>query len=585
MSYQLKVIKDNPIGFWLLDETSGSTAADYSGCGNDGTYSGGITNNLLPLVPGGTQGTLITSTKSVSFPITKDYYGSTAGGGIADKYSTDNDFSLEVWFYPNITTTNETAIFADTTNDIGLYYDKGNIVFKIGGEELNYTIPYIKKSHHIVACYSVNSLSIYHDGFLVSYKTLSDKISLSNTTTTFSIGPTEDSQDKFIVDCPAVYRYTLTSDKIFSHYGFGQPIGLSQVSALENGTIFQLSNENIKKIYSYSYPIDSSWANFVNDDIVYSTKDNSIAIKLQSSAVAKTVTFDDYIIIPNGIGIQYSKIEWEGDNGVTVQSSIDGIVYDTCTNGQSLPQYEYDNFDTTGKVYLKFTLQSDDASKYNPKLRYLVISFFGTNDLYANNSGEKLTQIDDEYFLGGTNYNVLSRDYRNGLRCKQDGGFKITTDKLIRTLEFFYTPSNLNDSGLVSSLADTTYSASNYIWHNVGTISKTNISAIYVNGINKTSQTDISNVFTAGEIHHVVIVYSSPISADIKFNNSVYGSSEALYKNICLYETAFTSGKALEHFNLYVEKTSEEILDSNTITLTEQTPDIYTNEWILVQSS
>ena len=52
MSYQLKVIQDYPIGFWPLDETSGTTATDISGCGNNGTYTGSLTTNLLPLIPG-----------------------------------------------------------------------------------------------------------------------------------------------------------------------------------------------------------------------------------------------------------------------------------------------------------------------------------------------------------------------------------------------------------------------------------------------------------------------------------------------------------------------------------------------------
>lgn len=34
MTYKLKVIKDYPIGFWLLDEISGNVAEDNSGCGN-----------------------------------------------------------------------------------------------------------------------------------------------------------------------------------------------------------------------------------------------------------------------------------------------------------------------------------------------------------------------------------------------------------------------------------------------------------------------------------------------------------------------------------------------------------------------
>jgi hypothetical protein len=51
MSYQLKVIKDYPIGFWPLDETSDTTAADSSGCGNNGTYVSSPASNMLPLIP------------------------------------------------------------------------------------------------------------------------------------------------------------------------------------------------------------------------------------------------------------------------------------------------------------------------------------------------------------------------------------------------------------------------------------------------------------------------------------------------------------------------------------------------------
>ena len=585
MSYQLKVIKDNPIGFWLLDETSGSTAADYSGCGNNGTYSGGITNNLLPLIPGGTQGTLITNTKSVSFPVTKDYYGSTAGGGIADKYSTDNDFSLEVWFYPNITTTNETAIFADTTNNIGLYYNKGNIVFKIGGQEITYTIPYTKKALYIVAVYTVNNLKLYCDGFIVNSKTLTDDISLTNSFTTFSAGPTQNASDKFIIDVPAVYRYSLSQEQIYNHFVFGQPINVSQVAVPEEGIFFALNNQNIKKAYFYSYPINKSWDQFVNSDIYYNQIDKSISILPTDTATAKTVIFTDYLTVPTNIGLTYSKIEWDGEYGITVESSVDGSTYTSCENGKSLPQYQYGSFNSTGNIYLRFTLNTNDASKYIPKLKTLTISFYKTDKLYSDNFGDSLTNLNGQYFLGEKNYNILSRDYRNGLRCLQNKGFTLTTSQLINTVEFFYTPLNLNTSGLISSISGTSYYASNYSWNGSGVISKTNVSAIYINGVDKTSATNISSIFLAGEMYHIVIVYSSPISADLKFNYSASGSSEAIYKNICLYKTAFTSNQALNHFNLYVQKAAEKILDSSTITVTEQEPFIYNNEWVLVQSS
>jgi len=210
MSYSLKVFKDYPIGYWSLDETSGTSAVDSSGCGNNGTYTGGITSGLIPLIPGGLQGSLITSTKSISFPIVNDYYGSTTSGGIADSNSLDSDCTFEIWFYPKFTTDNETPIFADSTNDIGIFYQSGDIIFKFGDYLNRYTLPYISKSHYIVAVYSVNYLLLYVDGVLVNTVAITSLPALSNEGLTLEVGPTLSTSDSFVVDAPAVYRYSLT---------------------------------------------------------------------------------------------------------------------------------------------------------------------------------------------------------------------------------------------------------------------------------------------------------------------------------------------------------------------------------------
>lgn len=44
-----RIIEQAPIAYYKLDETSGTTAADSSGNGNDGTYSGGVTLDQPPL--------------------------------------------------------------------------------------------------------------------------------------------------------------------------------------------------------------------------------------------------------------------------------------------------------------------------------------------------------------------------------------------------------------------------------------------------------------------------------------------------------------------------------------------------------
>jgi len=227
-------------------------------------------------------------------------------------------------------------------------------------------------------------------------------------------------------------------------------------------------------------------------------------------------------------------------------------------------------------------MTTTDASKFLPRLSYFSIRFYSQSTLYADN-GVATISSDNEFYLGSLNYSPLIRHYTNGIRPKVDYGFKLNTNKLIKSVEFFYTPATLTDSGLVSSIADTLYSASNYSWRNSGTVSKTNISKIYVNNVDKTNQTDITNVFIPGQPHHVVIVYIDPISADITFNYSLYGAISAIFNNIAIYEKALTASDVQTHFDLYCGKPASTITDP-TIDLTELSPVYYDNDWVVIQS-
>jgi len=626
MSYYLKIIRDNPIGLWKLDEVSGTSAYDTSGCSNNGTYSGTFINNLIPLVAGGIQATKITSSNSISFPIVKDYYQQISKGNIADKYSIDNDFSIELWFYPKIKTNNKTTIFADSNSNVGLYYEKGNIVFQVGNQSTEYTIPYIKKSHHIIAVYSVNSLSLYIDGKNETNKQLLSKVILNNTSTTFQSGPTTNASDYFLIDSISLYRYSLTKEIVYSHYTYGQPISLYQVTSPEQGIVFTLNDQNLKKVFNYSYPFTKDWTNFVNSNITHNKLESSIQITPTENQEQKTVEFIDFISVPLNDAIQYSKIEWLGENGISVQTSVDGINYTECKNGKSLPQYKYNNFHESGNIYIKFILSTLDASRYIPKLNYLNISFYTNKDISAENYGNTITLNQNEYFLGNKNYSLLSRDSRNGLRCSSNSGFILNTDKLIKTIEFFYTPeyNDLIDSAeitnislstnlvinaeinnissftgsaeynvidgqkglLVYSELDGEAAESEYSWNEDGSINKTNISSIYINGQDKTSETNINNVFTQDEMHHVVITYADPISNDIKFNYLSAGAVEALYKNIAIYINELSQTEIENHYNLYMEKPAIAAnIHDTALMINEQEAILYNNDWVVLQSS
>ena len=177
MSYTLKILKDHPLSFWKLDETFGDTAIDYSGCGNNGVYTGICPNDILPITTGTAQSFKVTDTEYITYNIINDYTGSVYDDHFGTKYSSDADFTIEAWFYPKIISTNLTPIVADMTNSVGLFYQNGNITFKLDSEELSYTLPDLDRAFHIVGVYSIDSVQLYINGYLAINKSLSSVIS------------------------------------------------------------------------------------------------------------------------------------------------------------------------------------------------------------------------------------------------------------------------------------------------------------------------------------------------------------------------------------------------------------------------
>ena len=589
MSYQLKVIKDYPIGFWPLDESSGTIASDVSGCGNSGTYSGGLTTGLIPLVSGGANGSLITNTKYITLPVTKDYYGSTADGGFADSNSSDNEFSLEVWIYPKITTSGLTTIFADSTKNVGIFYEKGNIVFKLEAERLDYTLSNISQSHHIVATYSISEMSLYVDGKFATSKPLNN-YKFTNETITLKLGPTSNASDSFIVDAPAVYRYALGLDKIIEHFNYSGTTSPFQVSYPSGGTLFEIYDDSVSKQFNFAYPANKPLEIFASEDLVYNTEEKCLEIKKTASAASKSVVVVDAIGIPAGFDLDSSKIEWNGDNGVSVRTSTDGSTWQACVNGGAIPQFRLGSFSSERTLYLEITFTSSDTTKFIPRLYSLLLCFYKDQILYSISNPDYIYTIEGtagftskDITLGRVAYPILSRQKLNGLTTAGGSGFKINTAESIRTIEFFLTLSDLTSNSILSSTANGDFVSAGYSWAANGTITKSNISAIYVNGVDKTSQTNISSVFTANELYHVLIVTNGAITGEVLFNHKSTGGPSSLYQYISYYPATFSAPMALSNYNMHIGR-SATIADDSSMTLTENSVEFYDNDWIVLQN-
>jgi len=580
MSYQLKVIKDYPIGFWPLDESFGATAADRSGCGNNGIYIGSPNTNILPLIPGGVSGTKITNTAYVTLPTSKDFYGSEVSNGLGNKYSSDNDFTVEVWVSPSIQSSSETTLFADSTESIGLFWESGDIVFKVSSsDQVRWATTYSKRAMHLVGVYSVDSIKLFIDGKMVATKSISPTFRFTNTTLDLQIGPTSNLSDSFIVDAPAVYRYGLTNAAVLRHYNdanfYIQPI---YVVHPEEGIVFSCSDINNRIDFDYVYGISRPWEEMTDSNTFYDAKGQYISFLPTETATPKSLVIEDFLFIPTESSFTNSKIEWRNDLGITVETSVDGTTYVACANGESIPQYKKGDFNTSGILYIRITMSTSDASKFLPRLSYFSVRFYRESFIYADN-GNSYISSNNQFSIGSLNYSPLVRHYANGIRPESGEGFDINTELDINTVEMFFTPKTTGANTLFYDPITST----KYAWNGSGTVSKASISKVYVNGVDKTSQTNISNFLVAGEPHHIVLVFNSSVTGALQFNYETSGGPDNLYNNIAIYNRTLTATDVDTHFDLYCGRPATSVEDP-AINVTGLEPIYYDNDWVVIQS-
>jgi hypothetical protein len=565
MSYNLRVLSDNPLAFWP------SGTDDISGFDNQVSIVGSVDNTNLPLVIGAENSSKLSGTAAITY-IDID--------GIATKNFSDDQFSIECWVRVNTTSSLEIPIVGDSSNDIGIFYKKGNIVFSIGTESIEYTVPFLKKSLHIVGVYSKNKIILYIDGKIEAEKDLSN-FSFLNESILIKSGPVNNSLDYMLLNCVSFYRSSLTKDQILSHYLENKSLSPTQIVYPDQGNFFELTDKSISAKYSYSYPANKSWQYFINDNNLYYNSQKEFIGVVKGNGDSQSIVIEDFITIPSGPEMNSSRIEWDGDNGVSVSVSVDGQNYQSCVNGQPIPQYSLSSFSQTRNLYIRVYFTTSDDSVYLPSLKFLSISFYNNQKIYSKNSSNYIASQQD-IPVSNNKYEILSTDNRNGISLKNLSSFYINTTTPTKSIEFFYTPYSIQNGGLVTSVATGGYSESSLTWSS-NTISKSNISKMYVNGVDKTSQTNINNLFLKDSLHHVVIVFENSIYGEISINKSSVLGGQSLYQNLAIYESALSAEKVQDHFNKYVSSQGT-IIEDQLGKMSELSVDYFNSDWIVVQN-
>ena len=574
MSYKNRVLNDFPNSFYLLDEVqsgaidsysemlsqyatyqelkdsgttygqiSGLDIYDYSGSLNNGTASFASSKQIMPLVTGSVRGTEVLSSTIINY----------SPKGIATKYYKDNSFSIEAWCaLPGYNAT--TTIVGDNATNTGIFYQNGNIIFKVGSNQVQATVSN-SEVVYIVGIFQSNIISLYINGVIVDALEV-DSYRFTNEAVSFVSGP---STGRFVVDCVAFYRYVLSSTQILNHYLEGtQEVDISQIVSADNGYLFSMNTQAIRPKFIYSYPKSKTWSEVALGGISISDDGSYIYIPKTTTSESASFTFTDSFIVPDYLDIDTSQIHWSNDvSGILVEASIDNTTWRTCKNGSPLPYINKNDDEFSDVVYLRVTISSSDTSKYLPILKSLEIAFYKGKEFYSDNSGYSASSAYD-YSLPKVNSKTLSYNKNNGLTMYNGHGFSLNSIPAISCVEVIFTP-QYNQNVLFSGLAK------KYEWDNAGAITKTGIASVYVNGINRTAETNVWNFLVVDVPHHIVINLTTP-DTNIKFNQNQNDSKSGLghmYNNVAVYENALSGNTIANHYLLYTGNTVNQINDTS----------------------
>jgi hypothetical protein len=577
MSYKYTVLKDNPLAFFLLDEVrsgeagvysnlttlyatyadlrdngvsyaaiSGLPIIDYSGNAMEGYALDSSDMEVLPIVGAGVRGTEINDNVDLSLKAL----------GVATSKNPDSPFSFEIWFKPDSSDLNEYMILGDSLNKIGLFYKNENVIFKCTDQKTVWHKVSRNKVMHLVGVFSKNRLALYVDGVLASEKLISDGFKFINEDISLKIGPANIGK-RFLVDSAAIYKYELDDSKILNHYAAGyKETKYSQIVYSQEGTFFSLNSVFIKPAVSFRYPGANSLDKIVSGDAYYNPVYQRIEFAQTQLPEEKTFVFEDRLYVPNPESIVSSRISYGQDvENILVEVKVPGEQWKPCKNNSPLPYFNK-NENLSGPILdIRITMSTEDSSFDLPYFDRLEIDLYSNKDFYSDNAGGKIYS-DYDFSLGYYNYPVRMQNKYNGLSMYSGHGFSVDLAIQPRTVEMFFTPEPGKNVLFSSTSAQLSWAAN-------GSISKTGISAIYVNGVNRTSSTNVSQFLLGGVAHHVIVVLNAAATG-IKINQSQdelnYGGSN-VYSNIAFYQQAFTASEALKNYKLYCSDNSISVQD------------------------
>lgn len=220
-SYGNAVFNTNPVAFWRLDETSGTTANDSADTGITAQYSGGVNQGQAGAL--GAQG------------FAAGFDGSTGNVASSSAVGGPSSYGAELWFNTNTSAGGKLIGFGNNQTGNSGNYDKhvymtndGHLIFGVyngGFDMITSSATYNNGEwHHVVANQGPSGMSLYVDDHLVGTNSETQNQGYSGY---WRVGgdnlnawPNQPTTSSFagLIDEVAIYGAPLTPAQIDAHY-------------------------------------------------------------------------------------------------------------------------------------------------------------------------------------------------------------------------------------------------------------------------------------------------------------------------------------------------------------------------------
>ena len=230
------------VGWWMMDEGTSTIARDFSGNGNNATFSG------TPVWSPGKKGKslLFNGSNSVTTPD-------------ADVLDITTNITLSVWYKKTVGSgTNKWLVDKGNVNSSYAMFIEGGLKMRLvkpGSQDCTVTEPSEGVWHHAVATYDGSNMRVYVDGVLLN--TCAATGAISTTATGIRIGAFEGNGYAFNgnIDDVRIYNRVLLPNEVIALYGTGQ---VTRKNVSNNGLVGHWSLDEGTSTLAHDFSGNSS---------------------------------------------------------------------------------------------------------------------------------------------------------------------------------------------------------------------------------------------------------------------------------------------------------------------------------------